>query len=269
MRIAQAVAGLGLLLTTMSAVAMPAGSPTPLNPCPIASRYCRAQAAESGIPHDYPSPAFLFQMRAHCTLTMAQKLAQNPDGLLGPAFAPRLCRLMAAFLGATPGEWRALVIAQMRTGDLKTTAAGRQLARQIKAAAAAQLHQAPAGNQIAPAPAGGEWAPGSIWASREVAMAVARRLRAVRVAMERAALRKTGTPVRLPTGVCRATLVLSAAGRVRQMAQLQCSNEGLQTAFWRAVFERGPLIMLPGAGPHRVRITVVAPIAEPGVAITR
>lgn len=256
---------IGLWGITTAAAAL-IGSPTPANPCPIAQRYCRAGGAESGVPHDYPPRGFLFQMRAHCSLTMMQRLARGPQQLFGPGFAPRLCSLMTSFLGATPGEWRALVIAQMNGGNLKTTAAGRQLMRQLKAVGTAQLAPAPAGGPFAPSPTGPL---GQMSISQSASAALARRLRIVRVALERAAVRRSGTPVRLPTGVCSATLVLSPNGRIHQMMRPHCSNAGLQNAFWQAVFMRGPLLALSGSTPRRVYVRVVAPLAEPGLGLGR
>ena len=253
MRITSIIIGPALLWAAVAAQAALKGSLIPQNACPAPARYCRAGAPESGLPHDYPPPAFLAHLRIQCTRTLRQKFAMGPDTVLGPGFAPRLCRLTSAFLGATPGEWRAIIIAQMRRGTLKETAAGRQLKRQIKGAVTAEMAQAPAPRVSAP----------------PAAMVIATRLRAVRVAMERAAIRRTGHPVMLPTGACSAVLTLSPSGRVRQMKQLRCSNEGLQNAFWRAVFSGGPLRALASPDGRRVRVHVIAPVAEPGVADSR
>ncbi len=265
MRMTSTLIGLMLLFAAGVAAAGLAGSPTPQNPCPVAISYCRARSPESALPHDYPPPAFLARMRAQCARTLMEKLAMGPRTLLGPGFAPRLCRVMSAFLGATPGEWRAVIIAQMRTGNLKETAAGRQLKRQLKAAVAAQLAQGAAPNPPA-RPSVARTVPQPRRVSLAASMVVAGRLRAVRVAMERAAMRRSGGPVRLPTGVCSAILTLSPTGRVRQMKRLRCSNEGLREAFWRAVFSGGPLFSLANPRGRRVRVRVVAPLAEPGVA---
>ena len=269
MGLARVFAGLLWLCATTSAVAALVGSPTPANPCPIAQRYCRARGPESGVPHDYPPRRFLRQMRIHCSLTLMQKLARGPQQLFGLGLAPRLCHLMGAFLGATPGEWRALVIAQMGGGDFKTTPAGQQLMRQIKAAARSQLTPVPHGGPF-PRPGVGT-ASGPAWIpdSRAASAALARRLRLVRVALERAMILKTGRPVRLPTGVCTAVLILSPSGRVRQMMRPHCSNSGLQNAFWQAVFMHGPLLALTGRTPYRVHVGVIAPLAEPGLGLGR
>ena len=266
MGLSRVFAGLIGLCAMTSAVAALVGSPTPINPCPIAQRYCQARAPESGVPHDYPPRNFLMQMRIRCSMTLMQKLARGPQQLFGPGLAPRLCRLMGAFLGATPGEWRALVIAQMGGGDFKTTPAGRQLMRQVKAAAKSQLTPTPGGRPFARrlvgAPSG---EPAWIAVSRAANAALAERLRVVRVALERAAIRKTGGPVRLPTGVCSATLVLSPRGRIHQMRRPRCSNPGLQNAFWQAAFMHGRLLALTGLTPYRVHVRIIAPLAEPGL----
>ena len=269
MGLARVFAGLLWLCATTSAVAALIGSPTPANPCPIAQRYCRARGPESGVPHDYPPRSFLQQMRVRCSMTLMQKLARGPQQLFGLGLAPRLCRLMGAFLGATPGEWRALVIAQMGGGDFKATPAGRQLMRQVKAAARSQLTPTPGGGPFPRPELGVGPGPTRILPSQAASAALARRLRVVRVALERAAIRKTGRPVRLPTGVCSAILVLSPGGRVHQMMRPHCSSPGLQSAFWQAVFVHGPLLALTGSAPYRVHVRVIAPLAEPGLGLGR
>ncbi|MHB1513008.1 MAG: hypothetical protein ACYCTF_02525 [Acidiferrobacter sp.] len=266
MRITSILIGPVLLWATVAAHAALTGSLIPQNACPAPARYCRAGAPESGLPRDYPPPTFLTHLRIQCTRTLRERFAMGPQTLLGPGFAPRLCRLTSAFLGATPGEWRAVIIAQMRSGNLKQTAAGRQLKRQIKAAVAAQVAQASTTPALA-TPRSGAGAFGGPRTSANTVIAA--RLHAVRVAMERTAMRRTGHPVMLPTGVCSAVLTLSPAGRVRQMKRLHCSNEGLQQAFWRAVFSGGPLHLLASPDGRRVDVHVVAPMAEPGVASLR
>ncbi len=265
--------GLMLLFAAVAATAGLKGSPLPVNPCPVAPSYCQARSPESGLPQDYPPPAFLARMRAHCTQMLTGKLTAGPDTLFGPGFAPRFCRIISAFLGATPGEWRAVIIAQMRTDNLKETAAGHQLKhqlkRQIKAAVMAQVAQGTAPGLPSRPPAAAPAYPRPRRVSLAASMVVAGRLRAVRVAMERAAIRRTGGPVRLPTGVCDAVLTLSPAGRVRQMKRLHCSNEGLRGAFRRAVFSGGALFSLARRPQLRVRVRVAAPLAEPGIAYLR
>ena len=266
MRITPILIGPVLLWATVAAHAALTGSLIPQNTCPAPARYCRAGAPESGLPPDYPPPTFLAHLRIQCTRTLRERFAMGPQTLFGPGFAPRLCRLTSAFLGATPGEWRAVIIAQMRSGNLKRTAAGRQLKRQIKAAVAAEVAQASTAGRPVP-PSGADAFGGPQRAS--AGMVVAARLRAVRLAMERTAIRRTGHPVMLPTGVCSAVLTLSPAGRVRQMKRLHCSNEGLQQAFWQAVFSGGPLHLLASPDGRRVDVHVFAPIAEPGVTSLR
>ena len=265
MSLARVFVGLLWLCGMTSATAALVGSPTPINPCPIAQRYCRARGPESGVPHDYPPRSFLMQMRIRCSMTLMQKLMRGPQQLFGPGIAPRLCRLMGAFLGATPGEWRALVIAQMRGGDFKTTPAGRQLMRQVKAAAKSQLTPTAGDHPFAPPRISAPAEPAWIAVSRAANAALAGRLRVVRVALERAAIRNTGRPVRLPTGVCSATLILSPRGRIHQMRRPRCSNPGLQNAFWQAAFMHGRLLTLTGPIPYRVHVRIVAPLAEPGL----
>ena len=132
MRMTQWCLGLVLSLLSVTVYALSAGSTDPRNGCHIAARYCRARGAEENLPQDYPPPMFLGPLQAHCSITAMRKF--RPDGIINPAVGPRLCDLMARFLGATPGEWRAVVMAQMRGGNFNDSAAGRQLLWQIKAA---------------------------------------------------------------------------------------------------------------------------------------
>ncbi|MHB8252516.1 MAG: hypothetical protein ACYDEV_02160 [Acidiferrobacter sp.] len=198
--------------------------------------------------------------RQNCTLRFMQKLAQT-GGLLNPSMAPRICGMAAGFLGATPGEWRAIGIAGMQGQPFNQTAAGRQLLGQIKADVHAFVKNAQARAAVSPSTMAPEE---NNRASAMASYLVARRLRAVRVAMERAAIRQTGSPVRLPVGSCQAWLFLSPSGQVQKMASLQCSGLGIQEAFKRAVFNGQPLVVGMETGTRRVRVEVFAPLAEPG-----
>lgn len=114
-----------LISHTAFAWALDTGRSAPANPCPLAHRYCQARAPESGLPHDYPPRVFLTSFRTRCALTLMTRLRQRAGGLFNPAIAPRVCGLMAQFLGATPGEWRALMIVEADGSQLKTTPAGK------------------------------------------------------------------------------------------------------------------------------------------------
>lgn len=267
MRSLQACAGMALLfLFAARTYANIDVSLKPLNPCPVANHYCRARAAEAGLPRDYPTRVFLENFEAQCSQKWLRSMAQRVNGILSPSFGPRLCRLMGHFLGATPAEWRAVVISQMRTGHLKTTPVGQQITRQMKAGMASFLraaeHRTP--TPFVNAPAAMHEAPIAS-ASRLADVLVARRLRAVRVAMERGAVRRTGSPLPLATGSCQAELSLSPRGRVKQMSDIHCSNLRLQTAFSRAILDGGPLRILPSVRPYHVIVRVFAPLAEPGL----
>ncbi len=199
--------------------------------------------------------------RTQRPMPLMQKLAQAPGDSSVPPSGPAHALVVGAFLSATPGEWRAIAITEMRTNDLKSTAAGRQLIRQIKVAATAQGAATTPPGAEAGAPFKPQWTP----ASRIASGMLARRLRALRVAEERATMRRAGAPVPLPTGICRATLVLSSAGGVRKMTRPGCSNTGLQNAFLRAVFARETLRALVGPGPRLVHVNTIAPVSEPGL----
>lgn len=255
-----------LILTSQVAWAQGPGRTAPTDSCPVSPRYCQARAPENGLPHDYPRRAFLMSFRTRCALGLMARLRQRPGGLLNPAFAPRACDLMARFLGATPGEWRAITIAAMRTSQLKTTAVGRQLNGQMHAALS--LLREP-GRAARPGPLGPEASSLSpqerVPFSPQGSAQLARRARAVRVALERAALRRTGHPIGLATGACTARLRVSRRGRVKRMTRLRCSVEGLRGTFWRAAFLHSPLRLMPTGRPYSVWVRVIADRPEPGL----
>lgn len=263
MTISRWYGGIVAILWSISAYALPIGSLRPLNACPLARHFCRATSAEQGIPRDYPTPALLGAFRMRCTISFMQKIARA-GGVLNPALGSRICNMAAAFVGATPGEWRALAIMQMRGRLINHTAVGRQLLRQIKAGFQS-LIAGPSGS-VPPPPRMWAPAPGGLSVSTRASILVARRVRAVRVAMERAAIERTGAPVRLAVGRCRATLVLSPRGRVEEMIDTHCSNAGIRRAFDRAVFNGQPLVVGGGGRPRRVHVAVTASLAEPGSA---
>ncbi|MHB1566924.1 MAG: hypothetical protein ACYCXG_09455 [Acidiferrobacter sp.] len=261
MTISRWYGGILAILWSISAYALPIGSLQPLNACPLARHFCRATSAEQGIPQDYPTPALLGAFRMRCTISFMQKMAR-PGGIFNPALGPRVCNMAAAFVGATPGEWRALAITQMRGHALNQTAVGRQLLRQIKAGFQSLI--AGSSGSVARPPRMRAPTPGGFSVSTRASALVARRVRAVRVAMERAAIERTGAPVRLAVGRCRATLVLSPRGRVEEMIGTRCSNAGIRRAFDRAVFNGQPLRVGGGGRSRRVHVAVIAALAEPG-----
>lgn len=101
--------------------------------------------------------------------------------------------------------------------------------------------------------------------SPQASFRLARRVRAVRVAIERAALRRIDHPVPLATGVCTARLLVSHTGRVTRMTRLRCSTEGLRATLWRAAFLSRPLRLMPATHRYAVWIRVIANIPEPGL----
>lgn len=124
-----AIAIMPLFLTAASA----AGIEAPLNhaaiPCPTMRSACAAGAAEADVPHDFPPVMFTLHMQNGCIQKVARAHSINP-------WTVQECHCIAASVGATPGEWRA-IIAGYAKNTLKitvpTSPLGEQINQQVRA----------------------------------------------------------------------------------------------------------------------------------------
>lgn len=241
-----------LLLGSFSAVGATAATP-----CPISPYACRATFAEARVKHDFPDRTFLHEMRGSCAETAA--------GMAG--FRNDYCGCMTDTVAATPGEWRAVLLAGLEGrgfGGRNVAALPPALAMQLRQQIHACLAKTVADRPSAAPPMMSAMRPPRIIYANEIFRLVARQVRAVRVRQERHAMaRHGGRPVALPIGVSRVEVTVAADGQVTRIRDINSSSMALWHVERTAIREASPF-PAPGRELH-LRFATIAPMSTPGV----
>lgn len=226
-------------------------------PCPISSSGCRATAAEAQVKHDFPDQAYVQDMKRGC---LAKAVGRR-------GFRNDYCGCIADTMSATPGEWRAIILAGMEGRGLsreRLSALPPALGMQIRSQARSCMNKVVAGTPsggasmtFAPQP------PVPVYA-HEVARMIAGQVGAIRVRQEQRAMASHGgMPVVLPSGVSRVELTVAPDGQVTQIRDIDSSSAALWRVELAAIREVAPFPP-PGRELH-LRIATIASHPTPGV----
>lgn len=221
--------------------------------CPISAFDCHATAAEGGVIHDLPSPAFERRLRQDCLL--------RGTGLAG--LKRDYCGCVAAAMAATPGEWRATRLAHLKLRrfygrNLAALPPTQATAALPKALSMQIIHQSSAclENAISNRPSGDSARMlrtrlPSPYYTRRVGLRVAHQVRAIRAREERRAMAHDGgEPVALPTGISHVAVRIAPSGQVIDIRKISSPSMEL----WR--IERAAIRKASPFPPPGRRVTV-------------
>lgn len=142
------VAALGvaaLFSVDSNAVGLNEPAPTPRFACPTKGNNCKSTAAEAGVPQDFPSMMFTVTLQQSC-MQGAMRAGMQGHDPQATAVAISLCICYAHTVAATPGEWRAIVVAVVGKGSLdRHSPIGQQIHSQLTACLDQQPRQKGAG----------------------------------------------------------------------------------------------------------------------------